>query len=161
MNSTVTWASTGVEKGQGWKKIYLLHAHKPGPRYLLVFVFRTTAHHERSVVVKARLPVNRLTILDRLVGIKKNPPRCFRSFASGNSTQSWRAKDLIRSGMVPCKPYANNTNILDGLKDYATLITDQFSSLKSYITAATLTKFPLERIRNIGVTPADPFRAIS
>ena len=44
----------------------LRHAHKPGPWYLCIS-FRTTAHREWSTLVTARLPVARLTILDRLV----------------------------------------------------------------------------------------------
>ena len=46
----------------------LRHAHKPGPWYLdLCISFRTTAHREWLTLVTARLPVARLTILDRLV----------------------------------------------------------------------------------------------
>ena len=48
----------------------LRHAHKPGPWYLCIS-FRTTAHREWSTLVTARLPVARLTILDRLVVLDK------------------------------------------------------------------------------------------
>ena len=51
-------------------KKFLRHAHKPGPWYLCIS-FRTTAHREWSTLVTARLPVARLTILDRLVVLDK------------------------------------------------------------------------------------------
>lgn len=41
-----------------------------GPWYLLSISFRTTSHHEWSTLKTARLPVARLTILDRLVYFK-------------------------------------------------------------------------------------------
>ena len=66
----------------------LRHAHKPGPWYLCIS-FRTTAHREWSTLVTARLPVARLTILDRLVYFQTNKPdgeqKSFMVNFSGNS----------------------------------------------------------------------------
>ena len=69
-------------------KKFLRHAHKPGPWYLCIS-FRTTAHREWSTLVTARLPVARLTILDRLVYFQTNKPdgeqKSFMVNFSGNS----------------------------------------------------------------------------
>ena len=60
----VTECCCRIGASRGWK--IFCHAHKPG-RWYLCISFRSTAHREWSTLVTARLPVARLTILDRLV----------------------------------------------------------------------------------------------